>query len=111
MGGKSRALRAAAFVTAGVAALTIAAPAPGRMAPVEHDGKVLSKESDGARSFRIADDETGRKLRFRVTDRTQFERIPGGFSGLERGMSVSVDGRRTDSGRLVARFVERNRNA
>jgi len=96
------AIGAAALLASGVAATAQAAP-------VEHDGAVLSKESDGKRSFRIRDDESGTKLRFRVNARTQFERIPGGFRGLERGMVISVDGVRRDNGRLVARFVERER--
>jgi hypothetical protein len=96
------ALAAAAVLAAGGAGVAEAAL-------VEHDGPVLSKESDGQRSFRIEDDESGRAVRFRVNARTQFERIPGGFSGLKRGMVVSVDAKRTDRG-LLARFVERDRN-
>jgi hypothetical protein len=99
-------------LTALVAAALVAtgSSAAARAVPVDHDGAFLSKESNGKRSFRIEDDESGRKLRFRVNGRTQFERVPGGFSGLERGMVISVDGFRRDNGRLVARFVERDRN-
>ena len=97
------AIGAAALLAGGVTATAQAAP-------VDHDGAFLSKESHGKRSFRIRDDESGRRLRFRVNARTQFERIPGGFRGLERGMVISVDGVRRDNGRLVARFVERKRN-
>jgi hypothetical protein len=95
-------LLAAALLAAGMSGSAQAAL-------VEHDGPVLSKESKGKRSFRIEDDETGRAVRFRVNRRTRFERIPGGFRGLERGLVVSVDSKRTDHG-LVARFVERDRN-
>ena len=111
MEGKARIRRAAPLALAVAAFVGIGIAAPAQAALVKHDGDVLSKESDGAPSFRIKDDETGQKVRFRVNARTQFERIPGGFSGLKRGMTVSVDARRTDSGRLVARFVERDRNA
>ena len=67
------------------------------------------RRAKATNSFRIKDDESGNKHRFRVNGRTRFERIPGGFSGLERGLLVSVDAKRTDHG-LVARFVERDRN-
>jgi hypothetical protein len=97
------AIGAAALLASGVAATAQAAP-------VEHDGAVLSKENEGKRSFRIRDDESGTKRRFRVNARTQFERIPGGFRGLEREMVISVNGVRRDNGRLVARFVERERH-
>jgi hypothetical protein len=91
------------------AAVTIAASAaPSQARPVDHDGTVLSKESKGANSFRIKDDETGRRLRFRVNRRTEFERIRGGFRGLERGLVISVDGRTTRRG-LLATHVERDR--
>jgi hypothetical protein len=96
---------AAAAVAAALAA-AVALPAQAR--PLDHDGKFLSKESNGAKSFRIKDDETGRKLRFRVNRSTQFERIPGGFSGMERGMVISVDGH-TSGSRWIADHVERDR--
>lgn len=98
---------ALAAVTA-AGAIAAGAAAPAQAAPVDHDGKVLSKESRGAKSFRIKDDETGNKIRFRVNRRTRFERIPGGFRGLERGMKISVDGRTARHG-LVATEVERER--
>src|SRR3954447_21134880 len=70
------------------------------------DGTVLSKNSD-SRTFRI-ETEHGRNVRFRVNRSTEFERIPGGFSGLHRGLRVEVDAKRTDNG-LLARQVERHR--
>jgi hypothetical protein len=99
---------------AGVAALGAAVGLAGfagsaHAAPVEHDGPVVSKESNGAKSFRIRDDESGRVFRYRVNRRTRFERIPGGFAGLKRGLVISADGRRNDNGRIVATEVEVDR--
>jgi cold shock CspA family protein len=70
------------------------------------DGTVLSKNSD-ARTFRI-ESENGRNVKFRVNRSTEFERVPGGFSGLHRGLKVEVDAKRTDRG-LLARQVEKHR--
>ena len=97
----------AAVAAAGAIAAGAALPAHAA-APVDHDGKVLSKESKGTKSFRIKDDETGKKYRFRVNRNTRFERIPGGFAGLRRGLVISVDGRTAPNG-LVATEVERDR--
>ena len=95
-----------------VAAAAVLVPAGGaaqaNAALVDHDGQVLSKESKGTNSFRIKDDETGEKFRFRVDSKTRFERISGGFSGLERGMTISVDGH-SEGNALVADAVERDR--
>jgi Domain of unknown function (DUF5666) len=101
----AKAAIAALGVTAGLAGFTGSAAA----APVEHDGPFLSKESNGAKSFRIRDDESGRVFRYRVNNQTRFERIPGGFSGLERGMVISADGRRNANGRIIATEVETDR--
>jgi len=104
-GKRTRRALAAGVVTA---ALGAGLAIPAQAAPVEHDGKVLSKESKGTKSFRIKDDETGQKVRFRVNRNTRFERIPGGFKGLKRGLVISVDGRSKPNG-LVAVEVERDR--
>jgi hypothetical protein len=65
-------------------------------AVVKHyDGTVLSKNRD-ARTFRMRT-ESGRTLKFRVTGRTEFERISG-FDGLRRDLRVEVNAKRTDSG-------------
>jgi len=93
----------------GAAAALTAFAAPAQARPVDHDGKVLSKESKGANSLRIRDDETGKNYRFRVNRNTRFERIPGGFAGLHRGLVISVDGRTARNG-LVATEVERDRD-
>jgi hypothetical protein len=103
-----------AMTRAALAALGVAAALPGfagtaQAAPIEHDGPVVSKESNGQKSFRIRDDESGRVFRYRVNRRTRFERIPGGFRGLERGLVISADGRRNDNGRIVATEVETDR--
>src|SRR3954453_10883101 len=70
------------------------------------DGKVVSKNSD-SRTFRIKL-PNGNRVRFHVNANTEFERIPGGFSGLDRGLRVEVDAKRTDNGRL-AKLVEKHR--
>jgi hypothetical protein len=91
-----------------VAALFSALAVSQAQAALRHfDGTVLSKNSD-ARTFRI-ETEHGRNVKFNVNGSTQFERIPGGFSGLHRGLRVEVDATRTDRG-LLARQVEKHRS-
>ena len=88
-----------------VAALFGGIAVTGAQAALRHvEGTVLSKNSDN-RTFRI-EKENGNRVRFRVNGTTEFERIPGGFSGLHRGLSVQVDAKRTDSG-LLAKHVEK----
>jgi hypothetical protein len=73
-------------------------------AAIRHvDGTVLSKNSD-TRSFRIAT-QNGNRIRVKVTASTRFERIPGGFGGLHRGLQIEVDAKKTANG-LVATQVE-----
>jgi hypothetical protein len=87
-----------------VAGLVAALAAGSAQAALKHyDGKVLGTNS-GAKTFRIKT-ENGRKPKFEVNRRTEFERIAGGFAGLDRGMKVEVDAKRTAHG-LVARQVE-----
>jgi hypothetical protein len=69
------------------------------------DGTVLSKTTQ-PRTFRIAT-ENGRHVKFRVNARTEFERIPGGFGGLHRGLPVEVDAK-TMNGGLLALQVEKH---
>ena len=91
-----------------VAALFSALAVSQAQAALGHfDGTVLSKNSD-SRTFRI-ETEHGRNVKFHVNRSTEFERIPGGFSGLHRGLRVEVDAKRTDNG-LLARQVERHRS-
>lgn len=71
------------------------------------DGTVLSKNADN-HTFRIRA-ENGNRVQFHVNRNTEFERIPGGFSGLNRGLRVEVDARRTDRGWLAMK-VERHRS-
>jgi hypothetical protein len=70
------------------------------------EGTVLSKNSDN-RTFRI-EKENGNRARFHVNGATEFQRIPGGFSGLHRGLRVEVSAKRTDNG-LLAKRVEKRR--
>jgi hypothetical protein len=89
-----------------VAALFSALAVSQAQAALRHfDGTVLSKNSD-SRTFRI-ETEHGRNVKFHVNRSTEFERIPGGFSGLHRGLSVEVDAKRTENG-LLARQVEKH---
>lgn len=101
-------LRRVPTVTLAVIALTclvgVLAATSAHAALRHFDGTVLSKNSD-ARTFRI-ESENGRNVKFRVNRSTEFERIPGGFSGLHRGLEVEVDAKRTDRG-LLARQVEK----
>jgi hypothetical protein len=104
-----RRARVAAFgstlaVTAAVGALAAA----GAQAALRHfDGQVLSK-SAASQTFRI-ETQSGTRFRFRVNGATEFDRIPGGFSGLHQGLRVEVDAKKTDRGWL-AKHVEKHRS-
>ena len=76
---------AAAVIAAGLLVAAIAAPA--QAALKHYDGTVLGSGQD---SFRIKT-ESGRKLKFEVNGRTDFERISGGLAGLDRGDRIEVD--------------------
>jgi hypothetical protein len=79
----------------------IAAPAQAALKHV--DGTVMSKDA-GARTFRIST-QGGNRVRFTVNSHTVFERIAGGFGGLDKGMRIQVDYLRTSTG-LLAKKVE-----
>jgi hypothetical protein len=77
-------------------------------AAIRHfDGSVVSKDS-GSHTFTIKT-ESGNQVRFQVNGGTEFERIPGGFSGLQRGLRVEVNASHTSSGWL-AKHVEKHRS-
>lgn len=96
---KGRRSAAALALVTGVLVAAIAVPAG---AAVKHyDGTVLGT---GQSSFRI-ETESGSKVKFEVTGRTEFERISGGFAGLERGLAIEVDAKQAGNG-LIARQVE-----
>ncbi len=83
------------------AALAMTVPA---QAAVKHvDGTVRGSNAE-KQTFRI-EKQNGNVVKFRVNGSTKFERITGGFAGLEKGLAVEVDFKRTDDGRL-ARQVE-----
>jgi hypothetical protein len=71
------------------------------------DGTVTSK-STHPREFTIRT-ENGNKVTFRVNRATEFERIDGGFKGLEDGLAVEVDAKSKDGG-FTAKQVEKDRN-
>lgn len=96
----SPALLASAAVAA---ALVFGALATSAQAALRHvDGTVVSKDP-GSRTFKIST-QSG-SVRVSVNAGTEFERIPGGFGGLKKGMRIEVDAQRTGSG-LVAKQVE-----
>jgi Domain of unknown function (DUF5666) len=99
-----------ALVLAGgvITAMVVALPAAPASAALKHyDGTVLGKDRS-AKTFRVRTESGKRK--FKVTARTEFERIAGGFGALHRGDAVEVDAKRKPSGRLVARQVEPQRS-
>jgi uncharacterized protein DUF5666 len=67
------------------------------------DGTVLSKNSDN-RTFRLTT-QGGSQVRVKVTSSTVFQRIPGGFGGLHKGLRIEVEAKTTSNG-LVATHVE-----
>jgi hypothetical protein len=77
------------------------------LAATHFDGKVLGKDSQ-SKTFR-ADTQQAGNVRFHTNGGTDFERIPGGFSGLEPGMKVEVTAKRSN-GHWLATVVERQRN-
>jgi hypothetical protein len=78
--------------------------AVGAQGAVRHfDATVIAKDS-AARTVAVRT-EGGAKLTFKVSARTEFERIAGGFSGLTRGLAVEIDANDA-SGRWVATQIE-----
>jgi hypothetical protein len=95
----------ALLVTAALAATMmiglLAAPAQAALRHI--DGTVVSKNADN-HTFRITT-QSGNRVRIRVNSGTVFQRIPGGFKGLNAGMNIEVEAQPTDSG-LLAKHVE-----
>jgi hypothetical protein len=79
----------------------IAVPAQAALRHI--DGTVVSKNTDD-RSFKIRA-QGGSQVRVKVTSRTKFQRIGGGFGGLHKGLAIEVEARTTSNG-LVALHVE-----
>ena len=77
--------------------------APAQAALRHLDGTVLSKDVS-ARTFQISA-QTGNRVRIKINANTVFQRIPGGFSGLHKGMRVEVEAMQTGNG-LLAKHVE-----
>ncbi len=78
--------------------------AVGAQAAVRHfDATVISK-SAAVKTVQVRT-ESGAKLTFKVTARTKFERIAGGFSGLSKGLAVEIDANNA-SGQWVATQIE-----
>jgi hypothetical protein len=85
-------------------AFTAALLASGAQAAFRHfDGTVLSKDSS-SKTLRITT-QGGSKVTFKINGNTVFERITGGFGGLQKGMSIQVDAA-TSSGGLIAKKIE-----
>lgn len=85
----------AASLMLGVTAL------PAQAALRHIDGVVLSKNPEN-RTFRVTT-QSGNRVRIKVNSSTEFERIPSGFSGLNRGLRVQIDVRRTADGLLAVK--------
>jgi hypothetical protein len=86
------------------ATLVLAVAALPAQAALRHmDATVLSKNAEN-RTFRVSA-ENGNRLRIKVGPSTEFERIPGGFSGLHRGLRVEIEARHVANG-LIAVQVE-----
>ena len=78
--------------------------AVGAQAAVRHvDATVISKDST-AKTVQVRT-ESGAKQTYKVTARTKFERIGGGFSGLSKGLAVEIDATNA-SGQWVATQIE-----
>jgi hypothetical protein len=77
--------------------------APAQAAVRRLDGTVLSKNVN-AKTFRITT-QGGSQVTVRVNANTTFQRIAGGFSGLQKGLRIEVEARTTNSG-LLATHVE-----
>jgi hypothetical protein len=91
-------------ISAVCAALGVVVFAAGAQAAVRHfDATVVSK-SGTAKTVQVRT-ESGAKLTFKVTARTKFERIAGGFSGLAKGLAVEIDAD-NPSGQWVATQIE-----
>lgn len=91
-------------IAAVCAALGVVVFASGAQAAVRHfDATVLSKSS-AAKTVQVRT-ESGARMTFKVTARTKFERIGGGFSGLSRGLAVEIDANNA-SGQWVATQIE-----
>ncbi len=87
-----------------ITALMLAASALPAQAALRHiDGTVVSKNADN-HSFRIKT-QSGSQVGIKVTSTTKFQRIAGGFGGLQKGLAVEVEAKSTSSG-LVATQVE-----
>jgi len=78
--------------------------AVGAQAAVRHfDATVVSKNPT-VKTVQVRT-ESGATLTFKVTARTKFERIGGGFSGLTKGLAIEIDADNS-SGQWVAAQIE-----
>jgi uncharacterized membrane protein YgcG len=101
---RSRSVPSLLAITVIASALTFGILATQAQAALKHfDGTVLSK-NPAAKTFRITT-QGGRQVSLKINSTTVFERIAGGFGGLQKGMAIQVDARQTATG-LLARKVE-----
>jgi hypothetical protein len=98
---RTAALLATAALAATMMLGVVVSPAQAALRHI--DGTVVSKNSDN-RTFRITT-QGGSQVRIKVSASTHFERIPGGFGGLHKGLQIEVDAKTTSNG-LVATQVE-----
>jgi hypothetical protein len=67
------------------------------------DGTILSKNVS-AKTFQIST-QSGNKVRIKINANTVFQRITGGFAGIQVGMRVEIEAKQTSNG-LLAKHVE-----
>lgn len=93
------------IATAALAAATMLAlvASPAQAALRHIDGTVVSKHAAN-QTFRVTT-QNGNRVRIRVNAATQFQRIPGGFSGLHAGLRIEIEAKPTTDG-LLAKHVE-----
>jgi hypothetical protein len=93
------------FAVAAVgAALAMVVSATGAQAAVRHlDATVISKDTS-TKTVQVRT-QSGAKLAVKVTSRTKFDRIAGGFAGLSKGMAIEIEANNA-SGDWVAVKIE-----
>jgi hypothetical protein len=92
------------IVTAVCAAFGAVVLAPGAGAAKRHFDATVVAKSSAAKTVQVRT-ESGARMTFKVSARTKFERIPGGFSGLAKGLAVEIDANNA-GGQWVATQIE-----
>lgn len=69
------------------------------------DGTVLAKNAAN-RTFRVTT-QSGATLRIEVDSSTRFQRLPGGFGGLHKGLPIEVEAKNSGHGLIAVRVEAR----